>query len=244
VPILAPLENVRRAEKDSKQAPKNPQYKTTHHTMGLVPQRPGTGARRMHPPDTPPPESSPRYFREPDCSAWLWLLIDKEKRATSRKLRGAIAETVVLRGVEPRAWFRTSLGDGAVVKLDAAHTVLDRLKAKFMKMRIDVSYGVTPHSTPGWWVCVGAIMYLSLLWLECRFWQLYSAIRVFVCALFPLAGQRTVSLEGCQGGDCAFYSCKPSRDGEGQLIEACVVTPPPSSIVCPVSFGRSSPENE
>ena len=80
-----------------------------------------------------------RYFREPDCSAWLWLLIDREKRSTSRKLKGAIAETVVLRGVEPRAWFRTNPGDGAVVKVDAAKTTLERLKAKFAQMRIDVS---------------------------------------------------------------------------------------------------------
>ena len=68
-----------------------------------------------------------RYFREPDCSAWLWLLVDKEKRATSRKLRGAIAETVLLRGAAPRAWFRTNPGDGAVVKVDAGHTTLERL---------------------------------------------------------------------------------------------------------------------
>ena len=80
-----------------------------------------------------------RYFREPDCSAWLWLLIDREKRSTSRKLKGAIAETVVLRGVEPRAWFRTNPGDGAVVKVDAAKTTLERLKTKFAQMRINVS---------------------------------------------------------------------------------------------------------
>lgn len=87
----------------------------------------------------PPPEASMRYFREPDCSAWLWLLVDKDKRATSRKLHGAIAETVVLRGVEPRAWFKTNPGDGAVVKVDAARTTLERLKAKFTQMRVNVS---------------------------------------------------------------------------------------------------------
>jgi hypothetical protein len=94
----------------------------------------------------PPPAPSPRGFREPDCSAWLWLLIDKEHRATSRKLTGAIAETVVLRGVAPRAWFRTNAGDGAVVKVDAAHTTLERLKAKFTQMRINVRavYGDAP----------------------------------------------------------------------------------------------------
>ena len=97
---------------------------------------------------SPASDSTMRYFREPDCSAWLWLLVDKEKRATSRKLRGAIAETVLLRGAAPRAWFRTNPGDGAVVKVDAGHTTLERLKERFTKMRIDVSGDARPSFTP------------------------------------------------------------------------------------------------
>ena len=97
-----------------------------------------------------PPEASLRYFREPDCSAWLWLLIDKEKRATSRKLKGSIAETVVLRGVEPRAWFRTNQADGAVIKVDPSRTTLERLKAKFAQMRINVSRNSVKSRAASW----------------------------------------------------------------------------------------------